>query len=166
SLLLFHHPAPLQRANPMPYGQPPCGEQRCGRQRMGYLLPPRQQMPLLHRALEREGRLPLHCCTEPDHRLWLQQLAHEPLLLPADLTLLTLPSWGDAGLAVKQPLRPLTESLWLLLRRGEAKRPQLAQVLQWWGGSRIRQAPLSPAGWQQRSGLLRWPWWRRSGRRS
>ena len=94
----------------------------------------------------------------------MQQLAAEPLLLPADLTLLTLPHWREAGLVVQQPLSPLTESLWLLLRRGEALRPQLAQLLQWWGGSRSRQAPLGPAGRLRPAELVRWPWWRRPER--
>lgn len=154
SLVLLHHPAHLGRAHPVardeaPCAQPPCGQPRCGqlrcgeppggRQRMGYLLPPLQQLPLLHRALEREGRLPLHGCAELDHRSWLQQLTSEPLLLPADLTLLTLPGWGEAGLVVRKPLRPLTESLWLLLRRGEAERPQLARLIQWWDGPQLRR---------------------------
>ncbi|MCP9889327.1 hypothetical protein KBY96_15530 [Cyanobium sp. ATX 6A2] len=122
SLVLLHHPAHLGRAHPMARDQAPCAQPLCGqprwgeppggRQRMGYLLPPRQQMPLLHRALEREGRLPLHAGAERDHRLWLRQLTSEPLLLPPDLTLLTLPHWREAG---------------------------LAQLLAWWGGPQLRR---------------------------
>jgi hypothetical protein len=164
ALLLLHHPAHLQTAHPQQVGQLPCLLPRHDWQRRGYLLPTRQQLPLLHRALEGEGQLPLHCWAASDHRSWLQQLAAEPLLLPADLTLLTLPHWREAGLVVQQPLSPLTESLWLLLRRGEALRPQLAQLLQWWGGSRSRQAPLGPAGRLRPAELVRWPWWRRPER--
>ncbi|MGB5135863.1 MAG: hypothetical protein WBN89_11885 [Prochlorococcaceae cyanobacterium] len=140
SLVLLHHPAHLGRAKPKPQdeapcaqllcGQPRCDEPPCGRQRMGYLLPPRQQMPLLHRALEREGRLPLHGCAESDHRLWLQQLTSDPQLLPADLTLLPLPSWG------------------------EAERAGLAQLLARWGGTQLRRPQQRGRPWVRRwSGL-------------
>jgi hypothetical protein len=120
-------------------------------------------MPRLHRALQREGRLPIHGCGDQGHRLWLRRLTTEPRLLPARLTLLTLPCWRDAGLVVHQPLRPLNESLWLLLRRGEAQRPELARLLQWWGGPAIGRRPATPAPWQWPAGLPGWRWWRRSG---
>ena len=176
-LLLFHHPGLLQRdrqqvgAPPQwsqpPWGQPqgrrgqPQGGQRQGdRQRIGYLLPPPGALPLLHRALEREGRLPLHSCGDLDHRNWLEQLRGERLLLPAHPTVLHLPGWRDAGLVLHQPLQPLIESLWLLLRRGEEKRPELARLLQWWGCPRSRPSPRSPGARPWPAGLLRWPWWR------
>lgn len=164
-LVLFHHPGPLQRdsrlvGDPPQRGQPHGGEPHWSRQRMGYLLPPPGAMPLLHRALEREDRLPLHSCAEPDHRNWLEQLRSELLLLPAHPTVLHLPGWRDAGLVLRQPLRPLIESLWLLLRRGEAERPELAQLRAWWGCSPTRPSLRRPAVRPWPAGLLRWSWWR------
>jgi len=146
-LVLFHHPGPLQR-NSQQVGAPP----QWDRQRMGYLLPPAGALPLLHRALERDGRLPLHSCGDPDHRSWLEQLRGELLLLPAHPTVLHLPGWRDAGLVLHQPLLPLIESLWLLLRRGEAERPGLAQLLQWWGGPQISRPQV-----EKRPRIRRWP---------
>ncbi len=154
-LVLLYHPAPLQRHSPLLQGQP-----QGGRQRMGYLLPPTGAMPLLHRALEREGRLPLHSCADLDHRSWLEQLRGKLLLLPAHPTVLHLPGWRDSGLVLRQPLKPLIESLWVLLRRGEAQRPQLAQLLQWWGGPQLTRLQLrdrfSMRRWPRLGGLWRW----------
>jgi len=148
-LVLFHHPGPLQRDSQL-VGAP----NHWGRQRMGYLLPPPGAMPLLHRTLEREDRLPLHSCAELDHRSWLEQLRSELLLLPAHPAVLHLPGWCDAGLVLRQPLRPLIESLWLLLRRGEAERPGLAQLLQWWGGPQVTRPQCRE---RPRVGRMRWP---------
>lgn len=179
-LVLFHHPGPLQRNSPQMGAPPQWGPPRWGqphgglphrgqhqgggrqgdRQRMGYLLPPPGALPLLHRALEREGRLPLHSCGDLDHRSWLEQLRSELLLLPAHPTVLRLPGWRDAGLVLHRPLQPLIESLWLLLRRGEEKRPELARLLQWWGSSPTRPSLRSPVARPWPAGLLRWPWWR------
>lgn len=167
SLVLLHHPAHLGTAKPKAQdeapcaeplcgqplcGQPQCGQPRCGelfggRQRMGYLLPPPGPTPLLHRALEREGRLPLHSCADLDHRNWLGQLWSELLLLPAHPTVLQLPGWCEAGLVLRQPLQPLIESLWLLLRRGEADRAELSQLLAWWGGPQLRRPQLRERPW-------------------
>jgi len=161
-LVLLYHPAPLQRHSQLLQGQPQRGEPRGGRQRMGYLLPPPGAMPLLHRALEREDRLPLHSCGDLDHRSWLEQLRGELLLLPAHPAVLHLPGWCDAGLVLRQPLRPLIESLWLLLRRGEAERPGLAQLLQWWGGPQITRPQVEKRPrirrWPGLGGLWRWRW--------
>ncbi|MCP9887861.1 hypothetical protein KBY96_07940 [Cyanobium sp. ATX 6A2] len=156
-LVLLYHPAPLQRDSHQVGGLPPLG-----RQRMGYLLPPPGPMPLLHRALEREGGLLLHSCAELDHRSWLQQLRGELLLLPAHPTVLHLPGWCDGGLVLRQPLQPLIESLWVLLRRGEAERPELAQLLQWWGGPQLTRPQLEKRPpirrWPGLGGLWRWRW--------
>lgn len=164
-LVLLHHPGQLWRASqlvqdPTAWDESPCRRAPCGRQPMGYLLPPRASQPLLHRALQREGRLPVHSFSSQEHSCWLEQLAAEPLLLPAHLSLLTLPRWREVGLTVRQPLTPLTETLWLLLRRGEAQRPELARLLRWWGGSRRRQTPRGPSVWQWPAGPMRWWWWR------
>jgi len=121
----------------------------------GYLLPPQDHNPLLHRVLTAENRLPLHHCAATDPLPWLRQLAQRSLLLPAHLTLLTLPPWSQAGLIPLRPLQPLSETLWLLLRRGEASHPALRELLHWWGGPRLLQQPdSSPANGRQ----LR-PWW-------
>jgi len=162
-LVLFHHPGPLQRDRQQVGASPQRHQPHWDRQRMGYLLPPPGAMPLLHRALEREDRLPLHSCAELDHRNWLEQLRSELLLLPAHPTVLHLPGWRDAGLVVRQPLQPLIESLWLLLRRGEAERPGLAQLQQWWGGPQLTRPQV-----EKRPRIRRWPglgglWRRRWG---
>jgi hypothetical protein len=120
----------------------------------GYLLPPPDHNPLLHRVLAAENRLPLHHCAATDPLPWLRQLAQQSLLLPAHLTLLTLSPWGQAGLVPLRPLQPLSETLWLLLRRGEASRPGLRELLHWWGGPRL-QPPAGTAG----TGRQLRPWW-------
>ena len=121
----------------------------------GYLLPPQDHNPLLHRVLAAENRLPLHHCAATDPLPWLRQLAQQSLLLPAHLTLLTLPPWSQAGLIPLRPLQPLSETLWLLLRRGEANRPELRELLHWWGGPRLLQQPAGIAGTRRQLG----PWW-------
>ena len=121
----------------------------------GYLLPPPDHNPLLHRVLAAENRLPLHHCAATDPLPWLRQLAQQSLLLPAHLTLLTLSPWGQAGLVPLRPLQPLSETLWLLLRRGEASQPALRELLHWWGGPRLHQQPEGIAG----TGRQRGPWW-------
>ena len=83
-----------------------------------------------------------------------------PLLLPADLTLLTITPWRGAGLVPLRPLNPLVEALWLLLRKGEASQPPLRQLVQWWGGQGVplpQAESRAPQRWQR---SLRWPWWR------
>ena len=83
-----------------------------------------------------------------------------PLLLPADLTLLTIAPWRGAGLVPLRPLNPLVEALWLLMRKGEASQQPLRQLVQWWGGQGVplpqAESP-APQRWHR---SLRWPWWR------
>lgn len=125
----------------------------------GYLLPPRDHQPGLHQLLERSGQLPLHCSSAADPAQWLAQLRAQPLLLPADLTLLTIAPWRGAGLMPLRPLSPLVEALWLLLRRGEAGQPPLRQLAAWWGGQGV-QLPLAHAvDPERRQGGRRWRWW-------
>ena len=114
----------------------------------------------LHQLLEHSGQLPLYPCRSADPGRWLEQLVAAPLLLPADLTLLTITPWRGAGLVPLRPLNPLVEALWLLLRRGEASQQPLRQLVQWWGGQGVplpqAESP-APQRWQR---SLRWPWWR------
>lgn len=125
----------------------------------GYLLPPRDHQPGLHQLLEHSGQLPLRCTSAADPAQWLAQLVAEPLLLPADLTLLTIAPWRGAGLVPLRPLSPLVEALWLLLRRGEASQPQLRQLAAWWGGQGVQLPPVDPPA-ERRQGIWGWRWWR------
>ena len=154
-LLLFHHPGASGPAGGRCANWPP----------RGYLLPPADHSPLLTKTLSESNRLPLSHCAAPDPQIWLQQLAHQSLLLPAHLTLLTASPWRGAGLVPLVPLNPLHESLWLLLRRGESSRPEIKALLQWWGGSRLASPP--PVNGTAASGEtgLWWRWLRRAGLR-
>lgn len=111
----------------------------------GYLLPPAAHSPLLHATLAREARLPLHGCAASDPAAWLALLQLGTLLLPAHLSLLTLSPWRTAGLQPLHPLNPLSETLWLLLRRGESNAPQLAPLLEWWSGHPLSAPQRPPA---------------------
>lgn len=123
----------------------------------GYLLPPVTHSPLLHTTLTREARLPLHGCAACQPAHWLALLQLGTLLLPAHLSLLTIAPWRDAGLQPLRPLRPLSETLWLLLRRGEANDPALAELLEWWGSGAAAQPQAGKANTSRR---MRGPWWR------
>lgn len=167
-LLLFHQPSGRTRATATATAQWPANGSGHPAAAVpccpptGYLLPPAAHSPLLHTTLAREARLPLHGCAASDPAHWLALLQLGTLLLPAHLSLLTLEPWRAAGLQPLRPLKPLSETLWLLLRRGESSDPQLAPLLEWWGGhprSTPGQAPARRKPWPSGIG---W-WW--SGRR-
>ena len=107
------------------------------RQLTGWLLPPRHHLPLLHDQLSQQALMPLHPFAAKTPRAWLARLHRQPLLLPTHLTLLTLPGWRDAPLRCLHPPTPLLESLWLLVRRQDLERPDVLQLLDWWGGLRL-----------------------------
>jgi hypothetical protein len=164
-LLLFHQPRAWATAIaqwPANASRHPAGAMTSCPPPTGYLLPPAAHSPLLHTTLTREARLPLHCCAASDPTHWLALLQLGTLLLPAHLSLLTLEPWRAAGLQPLRPLRPLNETLWLLLRRGESSDPKLAALLEWWGChplSNPRQAPARRKPWP--AGMGRWWPWRR-----
>ncbi len=123
----------------------------------GYLLPPATHSPLLLQALATGSQLPVQHCAVAEPQIWLQQLVDHCLLLPAHLTLLTISPWREAGLLPLQPLQPLCESLWLLLRCGDSAHPEISALLQWWGGTGpINQRFSRPASVRKRHW---WPWW-------
>ena len=163
-LLLLHSPSLESSGNSAPGPSGGGAQKGAGGNRrwppQGYLLPPRDHQPCLHQLLEHSGQLPLYPCSSADPGRWLEQLVAAPLLLPADLTLLTITPWRGAGLVPLRPLNPLVEALWLLMRRGEASQQPLRQLVQWWGGQGVplpqAESP-APQRWQR---SLRWPWWR------
>ena len=169
-LLLFHQPNAGARAGTRATAQWPANGVGTAMATgpinppTGYLLPPVTHSPLLHTTLSREARLPLHCCGASDPQHWLALLQLGTLLLPAHLTLLTLAPWRAAGLQPLRPLKPLSETLWLLLRRDEASEPALAELLEWWGGSPPQQ-PQSGKDTTITSSMRGhwWRWLRRAG---
>jgi hypothetical protein len=151
-LLLLHHSGNSDReAAPHPAARPP----------QGYLLPPAARCPLLLQALATGSQLPVQHCAASEPQIWLQQLADHCLLLPAHLTLLTISPWREAGLVPLQPLQPLCESLWLLLRCYDSSRPEFSALLQWWGGARPCNQPFSRVTSARKRHW--WPWWPRKG---
>lgn len=162
-LLLLHSPASTARSAMAPAagsGAGAAGSDQSARwPPRGYLLPPRDHQPGLHQLLLQRGQLPLQPCSAADPAHWLAQLVAEPLLLPADLTLLTIAPWRGVGLVPLRPLSPLVEALWLLLRRGEDSQPQLRQLVQWWGGMGAPLPALQRAADQQQQHIRRWRWW-------
>lgn len=152
-LLLLHHASGSSLAAARGAAWPP----------RGYLLPPAAHSPLLLQALATGSRLSLKHCAAAEPQIWLQQLAAHCLLLPAHLTLLTASPWSEAALVPLQPLQPLRESLWLLLRSGDSSRPELSALLQWWGGTRLearRPGHGPPTG---RAPGSWWSWLRHAG---
>ena len=152
-LLLLHHASRSGLAGASGAAWPP----------RGYLLPPAAHSPLLLQALATGNRLSLKHCAAAEPQIWLQQLADHGLLLPAHLTLLTASPWRQAALVPLQPLQPLRESLWLLLRRGDSSHPKFSALLQWWGGTRLEASQPGhgpPTGRAQGSW---WSWLRRAG---
>lgn len=113
---------------------------RCHRQALGpgaprglrwtLLLPAAAQQPLLWSAFDRLGLLPLRECRAADTGDWLAHLRTEPHLLPADLSLLEGSPWREAGLLAVPPPEPMAEKLWLLVRQGDAKQPQLTALIE------------------------------------
>jgi DNA-binding transcriptional LysR family regulator len=89
------------------------------------LLPPADHQPQLWRELQRLDLLPLRDCSADDYESWLQALLQGPHLLPAHLSLLEEPPWREAGLKAVPPPEPLEESLWFLVREGEAGLPTI-----------------------------------------
>ena len=94
------------------------------------LLPAAEHQPLLWRDLERLGLLPLQECLAADAEGWLAHVQGELHLLPADLSLLEGRPWREAGLLAVPPPEPLAEKLWLLIRKGDAEQPQLAELIE------------------------------------
>ncbi len=94
------------------------------------LLPAAEHQPLLWRDLERLGLLPLQESLAADAEGWLAHLQGEPHLLPADLSLLEGRPWRDAGLLAVPPPEPLAEKLWLLIRAGDAEKPQITELIE------------------------------------
>ena len=163
-LLLLHRPGLESSGDraPGPGGGGSKGKAGGGRHwpPRGYLLPPRNHQPCLHQLLEHSGQLPLYSCSAADPVRWLEQLVSAPLLLPADLTLLTIAPWRGAGLVPLRPLSPLVEALWLLIRKGEIEQPHLRQLVQWWGGQGVPLPQADRPAPHRRKRPLRWPWWR------
>jgi hypothetical protein len=116
---------------------------RKARQAWQLLLPPAVQQPVLWRQLEQLGLLPLQACKAGDWESLLQQLQAGPHLLPAHLSLLEAVPWLEAGLRAVPAPEPLEESLWLLVRSGEAA-DQRIKILAANIRSRILQGTGSP----------------------
>ena len=74
-----------------------------------------------------------------------------------------LAPWMPAGLLQLQPLQPLRESLWLLLRSGDSARPKFNALLQWWGGTRLEARQLGHGRPTGRAPGSWWSWLRRAG---
>lgn len=94
------------------------------------LLPAAEQQHLLWNALEQLGLLPLQECRAADAESWLTHLQTEPHLLPADLSLLEVRPWLEAGLLAVPPPEPLVEKLWLLVRERDAEQPHVAELIE------------------------------------
>jgi hypothetical protein len=118
---------------------------RCHRRRLllqrsgptGWLLPPVALQPLLHQQLQAAGPWRRWSCRSVTARGWLERLRSEPLVLPADGTLLQQPGWCGAPLCWLEPPLALQERLWVVLREEELRRRELRQLLKWWGGLRL-----------------------------
>ena len=140
---------PLQRPGlaVVPLGQRPLRLllHRCHRRRLllqrsgptGWLLPPVALQPLLHQQLQAAGPWRRWSCRSVTARGWLERLRSEPLVLPADGTLLQQPGWCGAPLCWLEPPLALQERLWVVLREEELRRRELRQLLKWWGGLRL-----------------------------
>lgn len=164
-LLLLHNPSLESSGDSAPETGGGSAQWEAGGNRrgppQGYLLPPRDHQPCLHQLLEHSGQLPLYPCSAAEPLRWLEQLAAVPLLLPADLTLLTMPPGG-----VQAWCRCGRSARWwkpygCCYARERPVQPALRQLVQWWGGQGVpRPQATGNSALQKQQGAWRWPWGR------